>query len=157
MVPDPRDPRQRRPGTLADRDQYQPKHAPTPTFIDDDATGRHDRGELNDEELSLARGKRPTHVRIGKVENKVDGVIAVTNTMTGKLDTLVELAAAAAVEREKRAAAEERERDKRAAAEAVERTEAAKERDSKRKYVIALIGAVATAAVAIIAALVSHA
>ncbi len=87
------------------------------------------------------RARRPTHDRIARTEKKGDeltaaftGLSVTTAAMGGKLDTLVELAGAAAAERERRAAAD------------------AVERESKRKYIVPIITAIGVIIMGIFAA-----
>lgn len=120
-----------------------------PIQADPEETSPHQ----TDEERASIRRKRPTQERIEKLEVKHDvlsAAIAATQMtharMDGKLDTLVELAAASAAERERRAGADAEAATKRAADEK-DATERA------RKHLIALIGALAAGAAIVIAAM----
>lgn len=127
----------KRPRTHADRDAYVSKHTPLtgiPAYVEGEATDR-----LEGHDLDTARDSRPPMSRLGHVERRVDKVeraVEVGFARTdAKLDTMLELAAKAEAERERRIKAD---------AEALERS---------RKHRIALIGALGTAAAGIIAAL----
>lgn len=128
------------------------------------------------------RARRPTDKRFERMEKKHDEFVARTDrkheelvasvnniavshgTMTGQLKTLVELAGASAVEREKRAAADAAaEAAESAAADAAasaatkerERVElaAAAERERKRKYIVPIITALGVIIVGVVVAI----
>lgn len=120
-----------------DRDVYVPKHntpRAVPEFVWEDATGKYE-----GEDLERVRRKRPTAARVSHLERRVDDLdkqmaVGFTESRT-KLDTLLSLAAKADVERTAALAREE------------------KALAARRKHTIALIGALATAAAIVIAAL----
>ena len=114
--------------------------AAIPAIVDDEITGRHEGAELR----SL-RARRPTDQRIERLEEKHDDLLVVVTRievshgeMTGKLDTLVSLAGAAAVEREKRAELD------------------AQERERARTHIVPIIKAVGIALALIAAALIGR-
>lgn len=122
-----------------DRDAYVDKHAVPEETWDEPATGRVD---ITPEELRRIRQRRPTPERLDKLETKHDELGKEVSTirtdvahMKGRVETLVEYAAKAEAERERRAAADV----------------AAEER--RRKHVIALIGALGAAIAGIVTAL----
>lgn len=107
-------------------------------FSDEPITGVYE-----GEELERARRRRPTPMRIARLEERVDKLdraMAVGFAESkATLSTLLDYAAKADAERERRAQADaDRERD---------------EADRRRKHQIAMIGAVAAAAAVVIAAL----
>jgi hypothetical protein len=108
--------------------------------VDEEITGRHEGAMLH----SL-RARRPTDQRLERLEDKHDGLVVIVTRievshgeMTGKLDTLVDLAGAAAVEREKRAELE------------------AAERERARKHIVPIIKAIGIALALIAAALLGR-
>ncbi len=105
------------------------RDAAASTFGDDEVTGQYE-----GEELHRMRARRPTVERIQRLEDKHDATLATVNKMSGKLDTLLELAGAEADARTERAKAE------------------AVERESRRKYIVPIITAVGIAAAAVAAA-----
>jgi|ERR1043165_2466728 uncharacterized coiled-coil protein SlyX len=130
------------------RDEYVSKQTPragVPAFVEEECTGKYE-----GEELARIRARRPTPERISKVEVRIDDIdstlvqtvksLAETREtvarIDGKMDALLDLGAKAEQERQARHAADI------AAAE------------SRRKFVIALIGALGTAVAAIVTALV---
>jgi hypothetical protein len=132
------------------RDVYVSKATPrmgVPEFVDEDATGKYE-----GEELARIRARRPITGRISKVEIRVDDIdntlIATIKSLAetreavaridGKMDALLDLGAKAEQERQARHTADL------AAAE------------SRRKFIIALIGALGTALAVIVTALVAR-
>lgn len=98
--------------------------------IDDQASGA-----IEDPDARRAvRARRPTPERIARVEVRVDGVEKRLERMDGKLDGIVEYAARADAERERRSAAD---------AVALER---------RRKFLLSLISALGAAAALVIGA-----
>lgn len=122
--------------TLADdaRDRYLDKHARPPTsvpvFVEEEGTGRHE-----GEDLQRIRRGRTTQKRFEHVEERLDKLEPAVARMDGKIDTMLEYAVKADAERERRSAADSL---------ALER---------RRKYIIALIGAIGAAVALIVAAL----
>jgi hypothetical protein len=117
-------------------------------------------GVYQGEELRALRARRPTAKRLERLEEKHDSLVeTVTRVevslakshgeLSGKLDTLVELAGKSAVERERRAAAEAQERERKDHAEA-------KERERKRKHIVPIIKALGVAIALIAAALIGR-
>lgn len=103
-----------------DRDTYRPKTPPAgvraqtaaPTVeLDDDPTGQHELGRIDEEQLAELRSKRPTDERVAKLEAKND-------ELQRKLLELVTVKVTASVEVEKAAATadiEETREDRKAA------------------------------------------
>jgi hypothetical protein len=105
-----------------------------PDFVEPEATGNYE-----GEELARIRAHREPPERMAHLERRVDRLdkdmavgFAESNT---RLDTLLELAAKAEAERERRSAADHAHEERR------------------RKYVLALIGALAAAAAVVLPAL----
>src|SRR5262249_51206725 len=95
-----------------------------------------DTGVKSGDDLKRARARRTTHQRIEKLEETKDEHIALFHDMRGQLGTLVSHAERTEKYREEREAREER----------------ARERDRVRKWIIALITAIAAAVATIYAA-----
>lgn len=102
-----------------DRDTYRPKTPPAgiraqtaaPIEVDDDPTGQHELGHIDQDELAAARAKRPTDERLAKLEARND-------ELQKKLLELVTVKVTASVEVEKAAATaniEETREDRKAA------------------------------------------
>ena len=113
---------------------------PVSNVVDEEITGRHAGAELHSR-----RARRPTDQRLERLEDKHDDLVVIVTRievshgeMTGKLDTLVDLAGAAAVEREKRAELE------------------AAERERARKHIVPIIKAIGVALALIVAALIGR-
>lgn len=107
------------------------REAAAPEFVDEEATGRYEGPDLQ-----RIRERRPTPQRIARVEVRVDTLEKSVARMDGKLDAIVDYAARADAERERRSKAE---------ADALER---------RRRYSIRLIKALGVVVVGIITALV---
>jgi hypothetical protein len=115
-----------------DRDRYVEKH-PTPLsgvpdFADEEGTGKHD-----GEELDAIRANRPPPKRFEKLEKRQDKFEIRLEKLDTKVDTLLDLATKAEAERMRRS-----EQD-------------AKERELRRKHVIAIITAIGIALATILA------
>jgi hypothetical protein len=124
-------------------------------------------GVFEGEELRDRRSKRPTAIRLERLETKHDSLVATVTRvevaqakshgeLTGKLDTLVELAGASAAEREKRAAADAVQRAREDEAADAQRKAEAKEREQKRKHIVPIIKAIGIALALIAAAIIGH-
>ena len=126
----------RRPGTIAgDRNEdrrHRTEPRGIPVELPDDITGQYE-----GEELRTFRGKRPTWQRLDRLEDHKDQAIAMFAAVDAKLGMLVGHA-------EK---AEEREENRE------NREHEAREADRRRKWVLALIAGVVTAAVTLIGAM----
>ena len=90
-----------RPQSHQDRDAYVPKHQTpvggVPSFVVEECTGKYEGADLQ-----AIRSRRPTPERIRRLEDKHDALDRVVIRMDSKLDTLKEMADAAAAERESR-------------------------------------------------------
>lgn len=141
----------KRPGTMTDdeRAEIGRAHRAAPLVVVDEITGRYDGEEL--EEMRRQRAERDPAAAILSLERKhaaLDKTVAVGFAKTNsKLDTLVDLAAKSDAERVRRAAADAEERERKAQADQ-------KALDGKRRYLIALVGALGMAIAGIVAAVV---